>query len=871
MSGFGIPGKENHMKRCPTVSQVAALLMTLVAPITPGATVRANDATSAHAAGLDWQVSESPFSLTFLDHGNAVTAEADGAIAGPGGRLAYQVGGPDAGTEPSYHRLTDLRAQRSVADGTEYTVGTDEPSRTATVLVTHAAQGIQVRWTLSPPTDVTAMFEAFTAASTEHYLGGSSAAYVDLRGHIRGWSPGKEGREAQEYCQNQEQSASPLYLSSGGYGFQAATSHVGRFAFPDAAPTADGPTCATTPRPASGTANPQPCPVSSSAYADRVQVCVKAAELTYDIYAGSPAKVTTAYYRTVGLPSLPPPSQFALMKWRDVNADQQQVLDDVAQFKQLGIPIGSIWIDNPWEQQPPGFLTRRNGSACNGSLRFDPTAFPDPQAMIDQIRAQGVRFGLWTSPIVSTPSGQDCTGLNDVWSANGWLVPGTNYIDFTIPAARQYYVDRLTELFRMGVSMTKEDRGEEFRLETAQFAAGSGATWYLRYPDLYQSAVSEALRNVNGNDFETLVRAGVPGTAQHTHGLWGSDTVQTFQGLRTEVRYGTSESLTGHFAWGSDTGGIDPMAPLNATNSPTPSLFTRWSQFSAVSPVFEVGGAGLNATPWLYDADTIRRFRDAVVLHYELFPYLYALAVRASRTGVPILRPVGYDYPGDQQAWAQDQEFMVGPALLVAPVTSDRAEADGAAGSPTPVDVYLPSGSWVDLYSGQVVSGGQTITRNTGLDEFPLYLRAGSAIGFNARTPSVWPDGWGTDDLSRRDLIGWMYAPAAGAGATSAISSVPGKLTATTAGGHARLAITGATPRAQVLILTAQPPATVTVDGQLLPHAAEAALLRDLDQGWTFSTGSFGGVMVKLTPHRGNAEVDVDMRCSLPPEADGGC
>jgi alpha-D-xyloside xylohydrolase len=334
--------------------------------------------------------------------------------------------------------------------------------------------------------------------------------------------------------------------------------------------------------------------------------------------------------------------------------------------------------------------------------------------------------------------------------------------------------------------------------------------------------------------------------------------VQTFSGLRSEVRYATSESLTGHFAWGSDTGGIDPMAPANATNGPTPVLFTRWSQFSAVCPVFEVGGAGLNATPWLYDPDTIRRFRDAVVLHYELFPYLYGLAIQASRTGVPILRPPGYNYPDDQPSWAQDQEVMIGRDLLAAPVTSDRAESDGAAGNPTPVDVYLPPGRWVDLHSGQSVSGGQAITRVTGLDEFPLYLRAGSAIGFNARTPEVWSDGWGTDDLSKPDLSGWMVAPPAGGEATAAVSSAPGHLTATRAGGHVRVALRRATPRVQVLVLAAAPPATVMVDGEVLPHATDAALLRGLDRGWTFSAGSFGGVMVKLAPRRGNADIDVD-------------
>ena len=160
--------------------------------------------------------------------------------------------------------------------------------------------------------------------------------------------------------------------------------------------------------------------------------------------------------------------------------------------------------------------------------------------------------------------------------------------------------------------MAKEDRGEEFRLQTAQLAGGSGATLYLQYPNLYHSAVTAALRAVDGNDFETLVRSGVPGGAAITHGMWGSDTYATFSGLRAELRYGISESLTGDFAWGSDTGGIDPQPPATSADAPTPVLFDRWAQFSAVSPVFEVGGAGLNATPWNYPSWAVNDFRDSV-------------------------------------------------------------------------------------------------------------------------------------------------------------------------------------------------------------------------------------------------------------------
>lgn len=820
-------------------------------PATPAAGAR------AAAAPASWRVSAAPFALTFLDHGRPVTGEAGGALAGPGGRLAYQVGGSatsqDGATD---HRLTNLVARHAVPGGTAYTVATDEPGRTATVAVTHTAQGVRVNWSFTPSTGVTAVFEALTARGDEHYLGGSSAAYVDLRGHIRGWSPGKEGNEAGDYCQNQEQDASTFYLSSGGYGLYADTDHIGRFAFPGATQQADGPNCGNTPKPPSGAPMPYPCPVAATAQPDRVQVCVKDDHLTYDVYAGSPAAVTSDYYRTTGLPSLPPPSQFALIKWRDVNADQAQVVDDVAEMKKIGVPIGTIFIDNPWEVQPPGNTRRINGSACTNSGRFDPALFPDPQKMIDEIHAQGVKFGLWVTAHAGTPSasqgGGSCAGINDVWAKNGWLVPGTNYIDFTIPAARAYYVDQLTKLFRMGVDMTKEDRGEEYRLETAQLAGGSGAGLYLRYPDLYQSAVTEALRRVHGDDFETLVRAGNPGTAAHTHGMWGSDVLETFGGLRTSVRYGISESLTGHFAWGSDTGGIDPKKPADATNSPTPALFTRWAQFSAVSPVFEVGGAGKNATPWAYDADTVRRFRDAATLHYELFPYLYGLARQAARTGVPILRAVGFQYPADQAAWAQDQEFMVGPDLLAAPVTDDRADADGAAGQPTPVSVYLPAGRWVDLYSGQVVDGGRTITRPTSLDEFPLYMRAGAAIGFHDRAAG----GWGTDDLSKAGLSGFMYAP--GAGASTAISSDHGRLTAATdAAGGVHLRLSGAPAETQVLVLSARAPRTVTAGGRALPRMSPTALRAGGGAGWTVTSGPFGGLLLTLHTHAGAADVTI--------------
>src|SRR5262249_50747948 len=150
----------------------------------------------------------------------------------------------------------------------------------------------------------------------------------------------------EEYCKNQAEVATPFYLSSGGYGFYAETSNVGRFSFPGANPTApDGPNCANTPSVPSGAPTPQACPFNTSILGDRVQVCLRGAQLTYDVFEGAPPQVTAAYYATVGLPLLPPPAQYGLWKWRDVNTGQSQVVSDVQSFISAGIPITGVWID----------------------------------------------------------------------------------------------------------------------------------------------------------------------------------------------------------------------------------------------------------------------------------------------------------------------------------------------------------------------------------------------------------------------------------------------------------------------------------------------------------------------------------------------
>jgi len=128
-----------------------------------------------------------------------------------------------------------------------------------------------------------------------------------------------------------------------------------------------------------------------------------------------------------------------------------------------------------------------------------------------------------------------------------------------------------------------------------------------------------------------------------------------------------------------------------------------------------------------------------------LFPYLYGLL----RRGEPVLRPLGFAFPDDEQSWRAEFEFLVGPDLLAAPVT----------GPGTTPSVYLPAGLWVDLNTGRTVKGPRVFTRATPIDVLPLYARAGAVVPFDLRTADPW---WGVDELSHPGRAGYLAGDGSG-------------------------------------------------------------------------------------------------------------
>jgi alpha-D-xyloside xylohydrolase len=730
---------------------------------------------------VTWKVASSPFALEVLRGGTQLLSDATGP-AGPGSRLSYTL------EDGSQHTLTSLIDAHPVAGGTAYRVKTDEPGRTSTVTVTRRAHSIHVAWRLVPASGVATVYSAFKSpAASEHFVGAGIDHFgVDLNGQL------VQLKVAYSCARS---IVTPFFASSAGYGVYYDTNAVGHMQFRG---NHDGMACDD-----SNSANPL-CTVVPGP--DRVQACFKASSLDYDIFTGTPAAIVAAYRVTAGRMPMPQAAEFAAIKWRDRVSGSAALLDDVAQFRRLGIPLGTILLDNPWETD-----------GCWGALRFDPR-FGDPATLIRKLRADDIRLMVWVSPWVR--NGATCRSLSRFPAGSTLLTPqGWDAVDFTNPAARADYESKIAALVRLGVAGFKGDRGDETDLESLTFEGGPGKEENNPFPELFARSVLAGSRAAGMPAPVTMFRAGYTGTPSAGAGVWAGDQSPDFAGLQDAIHSLASLGASGFALTGSDVGGY---ATQSGAQILTANVFARWSQLGAISPIFEVGGADRAAQFWKLGATATTAARDSVRLHYDLFPYLYSLARASSRTGSPILQPLGLVYPNDEEAWRSDLELLVGDDLLAAPVTS----ASGIA------DTYLPKETWVDLYSGTSVDGGTHVKRVLPLSQFPLYLRAGATIRFNLREADLWQRAWPLDALQLPGRAGWLSAAS-------------------------KVQLSGAPKESEVLFARSSPASSVRVDGRQLQRFASVAALRQAAEGWVWNTKPFPGVLVKVAPRSGAANVSL--------------
>ncbi|WP_419810063.1 TIM-barrel domain-containing protein [Sphingomonas sp.] len=471
---------------------------------------------------------------------------------------------------------------------------------------------------------------------------------------------------------------------------------------------------------------------------ERVSFFVIAGRTADELYAG--------YARLTGRTPLPPKAAFGLIQSKARYETQAELLAVADGYRRRGLPLDVMVLD--WFH-----WTRM------GQLDIDRTAFPDPVAMNAQLKAAGMRsiVSIW-------PRFERESRYHDLLAARGWLLNDRNgnpvdglairsdragaLIDSTNPAARAWFWDRIRDnIFSQGFDFAWLDETEPDLVPDGNFyAIGSGDRYHNVFPLLHTAGVAEGsardrptLRNL------ILCRAAYLGAQANGCLFWSSDVQSSWEALRRQVPAGLGMTASGIAYWSSDTGGwqwpngpaarrpvlIDPAGATAMAPSyrDYPELFVRWFQYNAFTPTLRIHGQRPATAIWDYGAAAEPVLADLLRLRYRLIPYLYALGHDTWQSGAPFMRALFMDFPDDATAKTLGDEYMLGPAFLVAPVTEQGA---------TTRRVWLPAGTdWYDWWTDRRYSGGQWVIAAAPIEHIPLFVRAGSIVPLGAAVRST--------------------------------------------------------------------------------------------------------------------------------------
>ena len=441
------------------------------------------------------------------------------------------------------------------------------------------------------------------------------------------------------------------------------------------------------------------------------------------------ATILERFTALTGRARLPPYWAFAPWKSRNWHPDMAAVYEDIEKYRALGLPASVLVLDSPWATNYNTFEINRQ-------------QFTDPEAMIAKIKSLGFKLCLWLTPFVNfstyTPSEPELVGkipltqaanfdagkqggffvrnrVGDVYLADWWKGRGA-MVDFTNPAARGWWQQQVRKAVQLGASAFKDDDGEGNFLTDARFFSGQDPRLMRsQYAVLYNQTMQEVIDKDLHGDGVLLYRSGSVGSTNLPF-LWAGDNEANFSvenGLPSVVLSGLNAGLSGIPFWTNDIGGyIKPTG-----SAPDPILFARWTEFSAFSPVMQLH-SGINLGPWDYSSQALEIFRQYSRLHMSLFPYRYSAAQESARTGMPMMRALVLVNQDDRQAAETIDEYYFGTDFLVAPVLSAGTQRS----------VYLPAGDWINYWSGERLSGRQTIIVDAPLNRVPLFVRAGAVI-----------------------------------------------------------------------------------------------------------------------------------------------
>jgi alpha-D-xyloside xylohydrolase len=443
----------------------------------------------------------------------------------------------------------------------------------------------------------------------------------------------------------------------------------------------------------------------------KVQFSVPGENIDYLVINGPSIKEVLERYTTLtGKPALPPAWTFGLWLTTSftTNYDEATVTNFVDGMAERDLPLHVFHFDCFW---------MKDYNWCN--FEWDKRVFPDPVGMLKRLKAKGLKICVWINPYIAQESSLFEEGMEagylikkangDVWQWDMWQ-PGMAIVDFTNPAACQWFKDKLSVLMDMGVDCFKTDFGERIPTDVVYFDGSDPIKMHNYYTYLYNKVVFDVLKEKRGEGEAALFARSATVGGQKFPVHWGGDCSADYESMAESLRGGLSLCMSGFGFWSHDIGGFESTSSAD--------VYKRWAAFGLLSSHSRLHGSTSYRVPWVYDEEACDVVRFFTKLKCSLMPYLFRNAYETSKTGIPVMRSMILEFQKDLACSYVDKQYMLGDSLLVAPIFNDKGEAN----------YYLPKGRWTNFITGEVFEGGRWIEEKHGYLSIPLMVRENRII-----------------------------------------------------------------------------------------------------------------------------------------------
>ena len=460
--------------------------------------------------------------------------------------------------------------------------------------------------------------------------------------------------------------------------------------------------------------------------------------LDYWVTAGdTPAQIEGQYADATGHVPMMPDYGMGFWQCKLRYRTQEELLNVAREHKRRGLPMDVIVVDFfHWPMQ--------------GEWRFDPIDWPDPDAMVRELKEMGIELmvSIWPTVDARTENYRKLNerglliGVDRGTPINMNWMGETLFYDATNPEAQRFvWNEAKKNYFERGIRIFWLDEAEPegiYDFDLYRFHLGPAQQVSNIYPNLFAKGFYDGMTAEGMDKVLNLVRCVWAGGQRYGALAWSGDIYSSFRTLREQLQAGLSMAIAGIPWWTTDIGGFlggdihDPHFH---------ELLVRWFQWGAFCPVMRLHGerppfkpmveewreggvrqfsSGQDNEVWSFGEDVYEILVKYLHLRERLRPYIARLMADAHGQGAPVMRPMFYDFPAESAAWEVADQYMLGPDLLVAPVMEEGVRSR---------TVWLPAGcGWRDARTGERFSGGQTATVPAPLDVIPVFVREGSDI-----------------------------------------------------------------------------------------------------------------------------------------------